>query len=411
MKTLFEGVIITPDGLYFVEPAAKYISSANESAFVLYEASDIKESSGACGASLAEEVSAGKNLVPHLPLDTSAPSQALSLDVELATEADFEYVTAFGGSSGANSEILSIMNEVEGVYESEFGLTFSISVSAQHTWNTASDPYVSANAETMLGEFTDYWNANFSGIARDVAHMWTGKDMDGSTIGIAYVGVVCQFPSASYGVSQKLSNTPGKFILTAHEIGHNFNAQHSNAATGCSNTIMQSSIGTGFTFCQFSRNEISAFTNTNSSCLSSTAPTNVALSANGGVATAQNYTQDGVYPGLHFQPSYANDGVRFTSASGDHYWRDEHGLPSWIQIDFNGPKTISEVDVFTMADNYQAQADPGPTQTFANYGITAFTVQYWTGSAWATIPGGSVTGITLSGSRSLSLHLPPRKFV
>jgi hypothetical protein len=37
------------------------------------------------------------------------------------------------------------------------------------------------------------------------------------------------------------------------------------------------------------------------------ARTNVALTANGATATAQNYTQDGVYPGLHFQPSYAND--------------------------------------------------------------------------------------------------------
>src|SRR5437773_9667321 len=27
---------------------------------------------------------------------------------------------------------------------------------------------------------------------------------------------------------------------------------------------------------------------------------NVALASNGGIATAQNYTQDGVYPGLHF---------------------------------------------------------------------------------------------------------------
>jgi len=96
--------------------------------------------------------------------------------------------------------------------------------------------------------------------------------------------------------------------------------------------------------------------------------TNFALAANGATATAQNYTQDGVYPGLHFQPSYANDGTRYTTPSGDHYWRDEHGLSSWLEIDFSGSKTIDEVDVFTIRDDYQAQADPSPTQTFANYG-------------------------------------------
>ncbi len=126
---------------------------------------------------------------------------------------------------------------------------------------------------------------------------------------------------------------------------------------------------------------------------------NVALTANGGVATAQNYTQDGVYPGLHFQPLYANDGVRFTSANGDRYWRDEHGLPTWLQIDFNGAKTITEVDVYTMADNYAVQSDPAPNQTFASYGVTAYDVQYWTGSNWTTVPGGSVTSNNLVGRK------------
>jgi hypothetical protein len=126
-----------------------------------------------------------------------------------------------------------------------------------------------------------------------------------------------------------------------------------------------------------------------------TAATNVALSANGGVSSAQNYTQDGVYPNLHFQPSYANDGTRYTSPSGDRYWRDEHGLPSWLQVDFNGTKTITEVHIFTMADSYTVQADPSPTQTFALYGTTGYTVEYWTGSAWATVPGGAISGNNL----------------
>src|SRR5258705_3976273 len=48
-----------------------------------------------------------------------------------------------------------------------------------------------------------------------------------------------------------------------------------------------------------------------------------------------------------------------------------------------------------MADNYATQADPSSTQTFSNYGTTAYDVQYWTGSAWATVSGGSITGNNL----------------
>ena len=268
----FEGVIITPDELYFIEPAQKYVPSANQSDFVLYKASDIKESFGTCGVTLDGEIrETGKSLIPQNSRDTSAqPEATSSFVIELATEADFEYVTAFGGSSGANNEILSIMNQVEGVYQSELGLTFTITVSRQHTWNTTNDPYSSTNSDTILdNEFIPYWNANFSSIHRDIAHMWTGKDMDGSTIGLSYVGVVCQSPQSSYGISQKLSNSPAKFIVTAHEIGHNFSAQHSDEAghTECANTIMQSRIGSGFTFCQFSIDEITVYANAHSSCL------------------------------------------------------------------------------------------------------------------------------------------------
>ena len=62
--------------------------------------------------------------------------------------------------------------------------------------------------------------------------------------------------------------------------------------------------------------------------------TNVALAASGATASAQNYTQDGVIANAHFQPSFANDGQRYahlTATDADGFWRDEHGLPSWLQ--------------------------------------------------------------------------------
>ncbi len=269
----FNGVMITNDELYFIEPARKYIPSAELSDFVFYKASDvIGDAVGTCGVTLDREIDLTANRVlPQRSSDNGSPSAAFStnLDTELATEADFEFVTAFGGSTGANNEILSILNQVEGVYANELGISFSVVF--QHTWASSNDPYSATNANTLLqDEFLSYWESNFSNVGRDVAHMWTGKDMDGSTIGIAYVGVVCSFPGFSYGVSQRLSSTPGKFILTAHELGHNFDAQHSDQAghTECANTIMQSFVGSGFSFCQFSRDEITSHTSSNSSCLS-----------------------------------------------------------------------------------------------------------------------------------------------
>src|SRR5262249_32707159 len=38
---------------------------------------------------------------------------------------------------------------------------------------------------------------------------------------------------------------------------------------------------------------------------------------------------------------------------------------------------------------------PTPTTTFTLYGLKNFEVQYWTGTAWASIPGGTVTNNNL----------------
>jgi hypothetical protein len=48
-----------------------------------------------------------------------------------------------------------------------------------------------------------------------------------------------------------------------------------------------------------------------------------------------------------------------------------------------------------MQDNYRAPADPTPSMTFGFYGLKAFTVQYWNGSAWVDVPGGAVANNNL----------------
>ena len=70
-------------------------------------------------------------------------------------------------------------------------------------------------------------------------------------------------------------------------------------------------------------------------------------------------------------------------------------MPTWLEIDFSGAQTINEVDVYTVRDDYATQGDPAATQTFTAYGATAFEVQYWNGSAWATVPGGAISGNNL----------------
>lgn len=280
----FEGLIITPDQLYFIEPAKRYSALANSKDFVVYKQSDLLQASfGECGVTLAEKVGSEAGRIQSqtsgVAFDQSKTTEELFSPpriVDLATEADFEYLTAFSGNaSAALNEILGVMNQVEGIYDTQFGLQFNIVF--QNVWGTAGGPYTATDASAALNEFTNYWNVNHGSgsgagfVPRDLAHMWTGKSFDGSTIGIAWrPGLDCPLAGNGYGMSERLSSSPGKFILTAHEIGHNFNATHADAQAGCANTIMGTSLGPSTTqsFCAFSVGEIEAHANQEIACLS-----------------------------------------------------------------------------------------------------------------------------------------------
>ena len=113
-----------------------------------------------------------------------------------------------------------------------------------------------------------------------------------------------------------------------------------------------------------------------------------ALAANGAVATASSsYAAD-------WGPSGANNGDRKSLNWGNGGGWNDPGLPfpDWLQIDFAGSKTIDEIDVFTLQDNWGNPAEPTETMTFSQWGLTGYEVQYWDGSAWVTVPGGNVTG-------------------
>jgi hypothetical protein len=115
--------------------------------------------------------------------------------------------------------------------------------------------------------------------------------------------------------------------------------------------------------------------------------TNVAAASMGALATASSfYSSD-------FSPASVNDGNR----AGPAFWNDATfgDFPDSLEIDFAGSFTIGQVNVFSVQDNYANPSPPTTTQTFKYYGVTDFTIEYWTGTAWAPIPGAVVTGNSL----------------
>jgi hypothetical protein len=120
----------------------------------------------------------------------------------------------------------------------------------------------------------------------------------------------------------------------------------------------------------------------------------VALVSNGGVASASSTY---VAAGSSFPVSAVIDGDRAGRNWGHGgVWNSAtaNSFPDWLQINFSGPKTIDRVVVYTLQDNYANPVDPPDNLTFALYGVTAFQVQGWSGTAWVNL-GAAVSGSNL----------------
>ncbi len=258
---LYEGYFEQDGVLIFFEPASRFSNSATDE-YVVYKAEDIRgDKHFGCGASVVERAESFSENRLNAAMIT--PKR-----IELAVDADFEYVNELGSVNAANAEILGILNTIEGFYESELGLT--ISVVYQHAWTT-NDPYAGANPEFTVRNFQNHWNATapFNAVQRDTAHLFSGK-ANVQSQGWAFIGVVCNNPSFAYGATGYVNWAPAKYLLTAHELAHNLGANHADAPQSCTSSIMNAQLSgaTPLTFCQFSRDEVTNHVNANN-CITS----------------------------------------------------------------------------------------------------------------------------------------------
>src|SRR5688572_8159097 len=132
--------------------------------------------------------------------------------LELAVDADHEFHLIYG--QAATAEIESILNVVDGIFQAEVGLT--IQIVRTRVFSEEPDPYTSTSPNTLLSELRNHWTANETALVRDTVHLFTGKDLDGSTVGMAGLRALCN--GNAYGLSQDLASDVLMPILVAHEI-------------------------------------------------------------------------------------------------------------------------------------------------------------------------------------------------
>lgn len=211
----------------WLEPIAPRVSGASAGQHVLYSAEDVLPSGGTCDADLLPPV--GNSGFGHAPAPTRAGRlTATSVTADLGCDTDFEYFQRWG--SGTQARIESIVNTMNMQYVRDVEITHQISTLLIRS--SSNDPYSKKVADQLLNELRNEWNSNQSGSPRDVVQLFTGRTLAGSTIGIAYVGTVCN-TSIAYSLVQSdfNSNFSCATDLSAHELGHTWGASHCSCST------------------------------------------------------------------------------------------------------------------------------------------------------------------------------------
>ncbi len=153
----------------------------------------------------------------------------MTRQVEISLIADATLQNLFGTSTSA--EMLARFNVAEGIFGEQAALL--LRPTDVRMAPVAPDPFTSTNPSTLLGQVSSFRGATNGVRDRGIAHLITGRDLDGDTIGIAMLSGACDLEDGvSLSEEGRLGVTLGGLVM-AHEFGHNLGAEHDGVPGAC----------------------------------------------------------------------------------------------------------------------------------------------------------------------------------
>lgn len=211
---------------YWMEPIVSRVAGARPGDYAVYRQQDVIPNGGACGTDLPL-AAAGADSGPTAQ---GTPCDGSPCVAELACDADVEYFNNWGSVASVEARINLVINTTNIQYETEVGLTHQITAIIVRT--AEPDPYSATASSTLLSQFRSHWLNNQGAIERDVAHLFTGKNIDGTTIGQAWtIAGICTNSAYCHAQSDCCGSLSCATDLTAHELGHLWGGVHCSCPT------------------------------------------------------------------------------------------------------------------------------------------------------------------------------------
>lgn len=349
----------------------------------------VQESSGSCAPLLYEDAETGMDGWTVTNVGTGAIAWTTATDKPQHTGTTFKGSSLNGTTN--NATILTYNNPIAipatgttsltfddwDVNEGEDNMYVEVSTDGGTTWETAyqhnrsalaPDAAVAFATETLFGRFVNLASYGGQTIRLRFRFQAGPEDRPGSSpLGWYLDNIVIDNDSWS----DLISTASTSYTVTGRPSG-----------TRCYR-VRTSYAGVAGPF----SNEVEATSSLVAAC-----GTNFAHASQGSVATAsstqsaRNYSPAGAINGDVIGAGWEQGGG----------WNDDTRdvWPDHLEVNFNNTRSINQINVYTLQNNYQSGGTPTVDTAADHHGIIDFDVQYWTGSAWVTVPGGEIRGNT-----------------
>ncbi len=223
----FHGMILSPHGDVFIEPFSLHTTQY----YISYYRKDNLHGREDFSCTVIDEWSKEERMKKQSSVNKTIAGSLSTY--RLAVAATGEYTRHFGGTvADGMAGITTSVNRITGVYETEVDVRLQLIPNNDLIVYTDAntDPYSNNGGSTLLGQNQTNLDAVIGNSNYDIGHVFTTGNG-----GVASLGCVCRSASKAKGTSGKSNPEGDGFDIdyAAHEMGHQFNAEHTfNATTG-----------------------------------------------------------------------------------------------------------------------------------------------------------------------------------
>ena len=268
------GFIIDNGRELFIEPLTRFNKSAANNQFVVYETADLVDQHVSCEAYGEEghmELFHQEKQEKKSPINNKGNKKACE-EAEIALACDHTFFQAQGSSVyQAENEMIETLFLTDAMY-APLDIRYKL-VEIYIDLNNAITGAGTTNNTTILNNFVAWGPGGFIN-THDVGSYWTDRDICGSdcnVVGTARIAAICD--NDRYNIIEHYTNSQGLLkIDQAHELGHNWSAQHVSGT----DFVMLPTLSSGnLNWSTTSNNSITNHKNSRT-CLSSASPCPVA---------------------------------------------------------------------------------------------------------------------------------------